>query len=39
VSAQAAESVPLLSGREWKPVYETEDGDLAELFYSNSLSR
>jgi len=28
----AAPVVPLLSGREWKPAYETEDGDRVELF-------
>lgn len=38
MSAQAAESVPLLSGREWKPAYETEDGDLIELFYNPALA-
>jgi hypothetical protein len=38
VSAQAVESVPLLSGREWKPAYETEDGDLIELFYNPALA-
>jgi hypothetical protein len=30
----AAAVAPLLSGREWKPAYETEDGDLVELFYN-----
>jgi hypothetical protein len=29
---------PLLSGREWKPAYETEDGDLVELFYNPALA-
>ena len=34
----AAAGVPLLSGREWKPAYETEDGDLVELFYNPALA-
>jgi hypothetical protein len=29
---------PLLTGREWKPAYETEDGDLVELFYLPALT-
>jgi hypothetical protein len=29
---------PLLTGREWKPAYETEDGDLIELFYNPALA-
>ena len=34
----AATVAPLLSGREWKPAYETEDGDLVELFYNPALA-
>ena len=34
----AAAGVPLLSGREWKPAYETENGDLVELFYNPALA-
>src|ERR1035437_9423107 len=34
----AAAVAPLLSGREWKPAYETEDGDLVELFYNPALA-
>jgi hypothetical protein len=29
---------PVLTGREWKPAYETEDGDLVELFYNPALA-
>jgi len=34
----AAAVVPLLSNREWKPAYETENGDLVELFYNPALA-
>jgi len=33
-----APAAPLLTGREWKPAYETEDGDLVELFYNPALA-
>jgi len=33
-----APAAPLLTAREWKPAYETEDGDLVELFYNPALA-
>ena len=34
----AFHSPPVLTGHEWKPAYETEDGDLVKLFYSPALA-
>jgi hypothetical protein len=34
----SAAGVPLLSGREWKPAYEIEDGNLVELFHNPALA-
>jgi hypothetical protein len=37
-ATQHSSQSPVLTGREWKPAYETEDGDLVELFYNPALA-
>ena len=37
-ATQHSTQPPVLTGREWKPAYETEDGDLVELFYNPALA-
>ena len=35
---QQSTQPPALTEHEWKPAYETEDGDLVELFYNPALA-
>jgi hypothetical protein len=37
-ATQYSTQPPVLTGREWKPAYETEDGDLVKLFYNPALA-